>query len=480
MTIAVKLMVLLFLLFDTTLKLTVKHPAAEDQPTYTLLYPTFLGNKQRTFYGIGVPDTLGLVWKVFVGCGETRVGRDTLLWCGTGWPGQPTLFEERGENYVIIGCLDHNLRKLDAETGKEVWRYTFDDVIKGTATLLFNRDNLEQRVLILQGSRRGFKKSHYSNIVPSFRAIEVNGEELWRLNIKRTYSYSRDVDASAMVLDSLVFLGAENGVLYIIDPAPEKAGKKAGAVQPKVLKQIQLFNNNDIKKHEGNLVIEASPVLCQNRIYIAAGSGHVYGVSLETYTIDWDFYIGSDLDGTITVTQDSCLLVPIEKQYIEDNGGVLKLDPSRDPDEAVVWYFPTGNVEFAGWEGGVIGSVSTQDSLAAFRAIDGYLYVVNHYVVDTTISATINEKSYPAPLVLAAMHCGPSISTPLLIDDKIITAGYDNKLKVFKINRLVDKIEITPVDSFMAHGAFESTPLVWHDRIYIGCRDGYFYCLGKK
>lgn len=478
--IPIKLIVLLFLLFDTTLEVAVERPEAEYQPTCTLLYPTLLGNEQRTLYGVGVPDTLGCVWKVFVGCGTTRVGRDTLLWCGTGWPGQPTLVEEHGKKYVIIGCLDHNLRKLDAETGTELWSYTFDDVIKGTATIFLIRDSLDERVIILQGSRRGFEKSHDDNIVPSFRAIDGNGQELWRLNIKKTYSYSRDVDASALVVDSLIFLGAENGIFYVIDPAPEKATKKSGMIQPQIIREIQLYNHNDIKKHGGNLVIEASPVLCQKRIFIAAGSGHVYGMSLETYTIDWDFYIGSDLDGTITVTQDSCLLVPIEKQYIEDNGGVLKLDPSRDPTESVVWYFPTGNVEFAGWEGGVIGSVSTQDSLAIVRALDGYVYVLNHYLVDTTTSATFNKKKYPGPHVLAKIHCGPSISTPLLIDNKIVTTGYDNKLKILKIDRLINKTEITPVDSFVAQGAFESTPLVWHKKIYIGCRDGYFYCLGKE
>ncbi|MFU8890443.1 MAG: PQQ-binding-like beta-propeller repeat protein [Anaerosomatales bacterium] len=31
---------------------------------------------------------------------------------------------------------------------------------------------------------------------------------------------------------------------------------------------------------------------------------------------------------------------------------------------------------------------------------------------------------------------------------------------------------------FSGGGSFESTPLVWEGRVYIGSRDGYLYCLG--
>jgi len=476
-----KLIVIIFLLFDSTLKLSNKQKEDEEfKSKYALLYPTFLGNEQRNFYGKDIPDTIDLLWKVFTGCGKTRVGKKTYRWCGTGWPGQPILVKELGQGYIIIGCLDHKLRKLDAETGKEIWNYKFDDVIKGSATIFCYRDSLNEKIIILQGSRRGFGKSLYSKIVPSFRAIDLSGKELWRLNIKRTDSYSRDVDASPLVLDSLIYLGAENGIFYIIDADPNMATMRRGIVQPKILKEIKLYDDKDIKIHGGNLVAESSPVLCQNKIYIAAGSGHVYGINLETLKIDWDFYIGSDLDGTISVTQDNCLIVPVEKQYIKEKGGVLKLDPSKDAEESVVWYFPTEDKKFASWRGGVIGSVSIQDSLIAFRAIDGYLYLANHYLLDNNAQSRLNGKKYPMPKLLAKVFLGPSISTPLIIDDKIITAGYDNKLRILKVDRMADITEIAPIDSFVAQAAFESTPLVWQNRIYIGCKDGYFYCLGEK
>lgn len=39
---------------------------------------------------------------------------------------------------------------------------------------------------------------------------------------------------------------------------------------------------------------------------------------------------------------------------------------------------------------------------------------------------------------------------------------------------------IEEVASFAGGGSYESTPLVWEGRIFIGSRDGYLYCLGEK
>ena len=38
----------------------------------------------------------------------------------------------------------------------------------------------------------------------------------------------------------------------------------------------------------------------------------------------------------------------------------------------------------------------------------------------------------------------------------------------------------TETDAFRGGSSFESTPIVWQGRVYVGCRDGYFYCLGER
>jgi len=39
---------------------------------------------------------------------------------------------------------------------------------------------------------------------------------------------------------------------------------------------------------------------------------------------------------------------------------------------------------------------------------------------------------------------------------------------------------VTETSVYTAGNGFESTPLVWGKRVYIGCRDGYLYCLGNR
>ncbi|MCL6500924.1 MAG: hypothetical protein K6T16_02740 [Candidatus Pacearchaeota archaeon] len=475
--------VIAFLLaFIQTLNLKEKAPG-EIQKQYELIYPTFLGNNQRNFYGRAPPKTLQLLWKTWLGGGETKVGKKISKWYGTGWTGQPLLIRTSGNNknkdneyHLIVGSFDYNLKKIDAQTGAIISEYRFDGIIKGTATLnhrlyLNSKGTLEEKVLILQGSRAGLKKSLYGQTVESFRAIEFETfKELWRLNIEKTESYSRDVDASPLVLDSLAFVAAENGILYVLN---------LNSRTTDIIKKIKLYDKKDAIKHKGNLVVEASPVLMQDHIYIAAGSGHVYGINLKNLELEWDFYIGSDLNGTPVATSDSCLLVPVEKQYIRDKGGIIKLVPRKKPEESVVWYFPTGNKKISNWEGGVIGSVSVQDSLAVFRALDGYLYLVNHYLLDSD-SASFITKKYATPKLLSKIYLGPSISTPLLVNNKIITAGYDNKIKLLEIERTGNNYNLVQRDSFIASGSFESTPLVIDNKVYIGCRDGYLYCFGQQ
>ena len=452
---------------------------------------SFLGGEKRNFYGTDTPERLDVLWKFYLGKGKTVISKKIgeKEWAGSGWTGQPLLVKEDEKLFLVQGAFDHHLRKIDAATGTSVWKYKFDDVIKGTGTLWINpaAKNIEQAVVILQGSRLGIEKDLYSKFVPSFRAVSYfTGNELWRMNSSQTASYSRDVDGSALIYKNTAFIGLENALFTVFNPDPQFASITDGMLQPKISHQVKLYDRKDQIRHGGNLVVESSPARIGDKIYITAGSGHVYGYDITRKELVWDYYIGSDIDGSPVVTDDNCLLVTVEKQYIDGQGGVFKLDPSKDPSESVVWYFPVQDDSLESWAGGVIGSVSVNDStrkdsdpsLCAFIGIDGFLYVVDHKQIDTKAEKVFGPNkihTFATPKLIFKKQIGPSISTPLLVDNKIIATAYTG-IYLFSFDK---NLNFTLQDKWVG-SAFESTGFVWDKKIFIGARNGYLYCFGDK
>lgn len=449
---------------------------------------TFLGNFERNYYGDSLPDNLEIIWNYDLGTGKTRVGSIIKTWSGAGWTGQPLLVREDSLYFLIQNSYDYHLKKINAQTGKLVWQYKYDDVLKGTGTIWKSpneNDGINQFVVI-QGSRQGFNNSLASDIIPSLRAISyITGEELWRYNSERTDSYSRDVDGSTLILNDTAYLGLETGIFIGFDPDHKKADLKDSILQPKVYFTDSLYTKTDKNRHGGNLITESSPSILGNRIYLASGSGHVYGFNLEKKKIDWDFFIGSDIDGSAVVTSDSCLLISIEKQYIAGRGGILKLNPSKEPKDAVVWFFPTENKDFVTWQGGVIGSCGINDSyiknendtcIAAFMGIDSYLYIVNHKEIDSTktVLGFDNVTKYPTPKLIYKEKIGSSISTPIIVDNRLLAATYE-AIYLYEFDK---DFNFKLLDS-KAYGSFEATPIAHKGKIFIACRNGNLYCLGK-
>lgn len=470
---------------DTIIKIEVDSFLLKNK----IIIGTYLGNEKRNYYGNYAPDTLEVLWKLALGDGKTKVGRDTLHWYGAGWTGQPLIIQEDSIKYLIQGTYSHNLLKIREHDAKIIWKYNFGDVIKGTGTIWYDRNNANDsnKFIILQGSRQGFNNSFRQKTIPSFRAISYyTGKEQWVLNSKLTKSYSRDVDGSALVLNDTAYIGLENAIFTVFSPKTELADTTDELFQPKVFEEHQLYKQSDIKVHRGNLVTESSPSKLGNRIYINSGSGHVYGYNLITRKIDWDFFTGSDMDGSAAVTNDSCIIVTLEKQYISGHGGVFKLDPSQQADSSVRWFYPVVSKHFAFWDGGIIGSASINDAylskqdttpnIAAFSAIDGHLYIVNTKEITGKKVIGPNKKNYyQTPKTIFKYKIGESISTPIIVGNKIIAASYsgiflfefDNNMKF----RLIKHLDI---------GSTEATPVVDDGKIYIATKTGFLYCLGRK
>jgi len=474
---------------------------------------TFLGNYSRRFYGLGpVPERLDVLWKVRLGSGWTSGKEDgdpPAKWAGSGWTGMPSIVVEGGRPFVLVGGYDHRLRRLDALTGEVVWEYKYDDIIKSSPSVFRNPDatGADDTYIVCAGSRRGYPLELADPSVAPYRALTFgSGKELWRLPVPQSACYSRDCDGSGFYLDGRQYIGVESGWMYALDPLQTEEWN--GQKRPQVVAQRRLLGDQRAAVHDGNLVLESSPSVLGRRIYIASGAGHVYGMRRGDLEVEWDFFVGSDLDGTVVPTRRGKLLVPVEKQYIKGRGGVLCLDPSRPPEEAVDWYFPTGERKVGEWKGGLIGSCAVNDeynqdgrlpALTAFNAIDGYLHVVSQDTLSGQLVKGPNlEPGLQTPVEIARLWNGGSISTPLLFGDSLIAAAYDQRVHLYRITYTPSqkglegalpsargdgkywRVSFTESDQFFAGGGFESTPTLWDGRVYVGCRDGWFYCLGDK
>ncbi|MCX6164740.1 MAG: hypothetical protein NTU73_07785, partial [Ignavibacteriae bacterium] len=309
-----------------------------------------------------------------------------------------------------------------------------------------------------------------------YRCISaISGEELYRMKVEKTPSCSRDVDGSALIVNDTAYIGFENGLFEVFNPDDDYASKNKNFYEPQIFNEIKLYSQQDISRRGCNIITESSPSLLGRKIYIAAGSGYVYGYNIGKREIDWEFFIGSDLNGSCVVTEDSCLLVPVEKQFIAGKGGMLKLNPINEPEDAVEWYFPVNNLHLLDWDGGVIGSACINDkykspeqkSLAAFTGIDGYLYVIDSKSIDGTAKSFDGKTTIDMPELIFKYKIGSSISTPIIFNNKLIAAGYGG-IYLFEFD---ENYEFTLLDK--KNYVFEATPIVYDGKIYIASKDGY-------
>jgi outer membrane protein assembly factor BamB len=472
---------------------------------------TFLGSYSRRFYGLEpAPKRLDVLFKVRLGSGWSSGKYDddpVSEWRGSGWTGQPSLVVDGGTPFLLVSSYDYNLRRINALTGEVVWKYQFDDIIKGSPSVFENPQakGEDDRYIVLAGSRRGYPYKLADDRVAPYRALAFgSGQELWRLPVPQTDCYSRDCDGSGFFLDGRQYIGVESGFMYALDPfTTEPWGDHA---RPRVLAEQALLGDDRAAVHDGNLVLEASPAVLGRRIYISSGAGHVYGLRRDDLAVEWDYFIGSDMDGTSVPTSRGRLLVAVEKQYIKGRGGVLSLDPSKPPEEATEWFFPTKDRKVGEWLGGVIGSCAVNDeynldgtypALAAFNSLDGYMHVISQdTMAEKRVKGPNREPGLSTPVEVGAFWNAGSISTPLLLGNTIVTAGYDQRVHLYRIRYTPARqgdpgalpsaggdgrywnVEIDETAQYVAQDGFESTPVLWNGRVYIGCRDGWFYCLG--
>ncbi|HCU52110.1 MAG TPA: hypothetical protein DGG94_20320 [Micromonosporaceae bacterium] len=234
---------------------------------------TFRGNPTRTFYGTGpIPRTTPTeLWRFPKSGGLCAISVDEngpREWCGTGFTGQPAVFERDGRTWMVVGAYDKALHFLDAKTGERIIDdFPTGDIIKGTVTI-----DPDGYPLVYSGSRDNF-----FHIVAFDRGKQP--KELWKLsaNAVSPVMWNDDWDASALILDDYLFEGGENGQFHIVklNRGYDSAGKVT--VDPKLVFNTPGWDDELLRNiKDRNVSIENTVTVVGNIVYFANSGGLVH------------------------------------------------------------------------------------------------------------------------------------------------------------------------------------------------------------
>lgn len=423
----------------------------------------FRGNPSRNWYGSGsFPEEFEIAWKYpeHPMCAESIDLKGTRLWCGTGWTGQPIVFEKDGRTEIIFGAYDKNIHFVDADTGKQARKpFETEDIIKGTGTI--DPDGFP---LLYIGSR--------DNKLRIISLEEDTTKELWALDSKSLPgTWNDDWDGNPIVLEDHLITGGENGWFYVIKLNRKYNALGKVSIDPEMVFSTAAYNDNLLAKlGDNNVSIENSVTIFDNTTYFANSGGRILGIDLEQAKngiekIVFDFWVGDDVDATIITDDEGSLYVMVEEERLNDRakelGQVIKLNPKKQ--NPVEW-----NIDVPTKKDGVLGGVWATPVI-----YKGFLYVPTNPGELLTINTDSGKVSSRDEIGIHAW------SSPLISGDEMLIATCSGKF--IKYN-LINPSEPKRIDEFQMPGGacIESTPALWQGNIYFGSRDGFFYKIGDK
>lgn len=425
----------------------------------------FRGNPTRTYHGSGpIPQGLEVLWRFPEEpmCGVSPIGGVAKTWCGTGWTGQPVVWERPGGiTEIIFGAYDKHVHFLDAATGERT-RPDFyaGDIVKGSVTL--DPDGFP---LLYVGSRHS-----------RFKIIALDREtpvELWGLEATSVRGrWNNDWDSNAVVIDDLLLEGGENSWWFAVKLHRDWDETGNVTVEPEVIFQTPTWTDELVRQVGNQHSVESSTAVFGDVAYVATGAGRVMGMDIADFSdtenqIVFDYWMGDDVDASIVIDSEGMLYVAAEIDLATARGSevgqLAKLDPAA-VDDPLVWSLPIPG------DGAVTGGVW------ATPAISGdVLYVLTNPGEILAVDTDSGE-------VLWRDDVGPHAwSSPVAIDNTLMVAigcETESGFRAYNIND--PRHPVRQWESLVTDGCIESTPAVWDGRVYVGSRDGFFYALGAK
>ncbi len=425
----------------------------------------FRGSPTRTWYGTGPLPTVGpkVRWTYpdTPLCGASTVGGETTTWCGTGWTGQPVVWDRPdGVTEVIVGAFDHRVHFIDATSGEPTRApFATGDIIKGSVTL--DPDGFP---ILYVGSRDN-----------QLRALALDREpveEIWSLDAANHPGiWNNDWDSNPLVVGGLLLEGGENGYVFVFEL--NRAFDTSGLVEvsPELVARVPTWDPSLIAAiGDRNASVESSIAVSGTIAYVANSGGRVLGIDLARLTeeeppIVFDFWTGDDTDATPVVDADGYLYVASELERRTERslglGQLMKLDPGQRGPE-VVWSIPVP-ARGAG-DGGLWATPALGDGVLYAATHSGQLLAVDTETGETTWTDEIGFHAW---------------SSPIIIDGVLLVAVDCESGGALRAYDLADPRHPTPRwEARLDSGCIESTPVVWNGVIYVGSRDGYIRAWG--
>ncbi len=395
-------------------------------------------------------------------CGLSTVGGEARTWCGTGWTGQPVVWERPdGVVEVIFGAYDRAVHFLDAATGTRTRPdFPTGDIIKGSVTL----------------DPDGFPLLYFGSRDNRLRVVALDRDppaELWALDsADHPGIWNNDWDGNPVVIDDLLYEGGENGLLFVVRLNRSIGADGLVAVAPEILVSMPGWTDGLLAAvGDRNASIESSVAVAGDRLYFTNSAGRVAGVDLGQVEsgqapIVFDFWAGDDIDATPVVDAEGNLYVAVELERFlpraEEVGQLLKLDPSR-PDDPLVWGIPVPP-----GVGQDVGGLWATPALGA-----GHLYASTHSGRLLAVDVASGEVVWEDQIGSHAW------SSPVIADGRMVVSVDCEAGGGLRAYDLSDPAAPRPIwDLSLGTGCIESTPAVWDGGIYVGARDGHFYAFG--
>jgi len=437
----------------------------------------FRGNASRTYYGEGpVPSDPQILWKFGPMSGTSTNLGNTTTWTGTGWTGQPCVFERDGKTWVVFGAYDYKIHFLDGDTGEKLLPdFKGGDIFKGSTVV-----DPDGYPLIFMGCRDN-----------KWRIIAIDREEpteLFALDADELPNqiWNDDWDSSVVIRNDYAFVGGENSHFYIIklNRGYDSAGKVT--VDPTIVLDFPSWTQALLDKlGSKDVSVENSPCLVGDRVYFTNSGGLVHGLDVsatmkelgpgetpatgrEAYPVVFKFWTGDDSDATIVADEEGFIYVCQHSDDLRGKsarateiGQIIKLDPRSDgqTSDPVVW-----SQEVTKLSGGVSGVWATPciyKDMLYVPTHGGALLGLDRQTGEIVWSKTLTEHAWGSCVV---------------VDKTLIVGDTYGTLHAWDVSDTRVDPPVVWEYKTASGSALESTPAVWKGHIYLGSRDGYFYC----